>query len=167
MQKIGTSYLQTYPPEQKQLNFTVRSEHTGKTNPCCLCLSMFHCSNWAFFTLPQLRLFDQLPLSPAETQEGKTCCGEREGGWCESPVEKAGVIFSVGPALKPLRAALCLWRCRGLRFIRFSTTVCRTPRDARWTDRGRVSLVNCALFVWMDERRRFYEKRLKTVKGVI
>lgn len=37
-----------------------------------------------------------------------------------------------------------------LRFIRFSTTVCRTPRDAAM-DRGRVSLVKCT-FLWMDKK---------------
>lgn len=47
-----------------------------------------------------------------------------------------------------------------LRFIRFSTTVCRTPRDAAM-DRGRVSLVNCTFVDGQEERGKVYENALK------
>lgn len=54
---------------------------------------------------------------------GVNCCGK----------ETAAVIFSTGPALKPLASALIgeVWR-----FITFSTTVCTTPREADGQGKG-------------------------------
>lgn len=94
-------------------------------------------------------------VQKAQKRRGKTCC-EREGGWCESPVEKqkAGVIFSVGPALKPLRAALFLWRCRpgGVwDSLDFPQQCAERPGTRRWTGEGWASL--SALFV--DGQKEF------------